>query len=720
MERRPRLTLAQWFVISTLLLAVVLGATFYVFLESSRRSILARSNELRDMAAQRVDAALSSELGVGATAVDDVARSIQFGALQADEMLAVEARLFSELLDHPTLSDVTLTHATMVGYAEDGGAVLAPDDRWQLTVYRQSADPDSEILTRRTVAENGRFVIYMRRRPRGGTLQSAPFEREGYGPDPTSHPTFETAVSRPFYGRSIWSDLSYSELDASLPEPQRRVVVTVQQVVEDASRQFTGVVRAGLSTRSIDTLPQLGRMNENDPARVFVCDPQGRLVAKIDPRDRLQVVGDDLRVVPEHIPPAVGAALALPVLHELTPSTPMRSGRVKVSGAGYLVTFRALRNSQGWVVGIVVPEDYYTRDLRALRDRFFLAFAFMNALVGVAGTIALGRLRQAFGRVVAMTTRMRRFDFSPSSADAPFRDVAEVMDGVERAKTSMRALGKYVPIDLVRQLFESNRDPQLGGELVEISLMFSDIRGFTSLSERLSPDALATALGRYLEAMTAGVRSTEGTVDKFIGDSVMAFWNAPTRYPDHARRAAYAVLACLRGTQDLYASDAWRGLPALFTRFGLHTAPVMVGNFGAPDRLSYTALGDGVNLASRLEGLCKQYGVAVLASETFVAAAGGDLAFRLVDKVAVKGKLVAIRVYELLGVRAECADAIGAAEAYERALEAYFARDFDRAVGLLRSRLDDPPSRVLLGRCEAMIAHPPPAEWDGVHVAESK
>jgi adenylate cyclase len=146
----------------------------------------------------------------------------------------------------------------------------------------------------------------------------------------------------------------------------------------------------------------------------------------------------------------------------------------------------------------------------------------------------------------------------------------------------------------------------------------------------------------------------------------------------------------------------------------------MVGHFGAPERLSYTALGDGVNLASRLEGLGKQYGVAVLASEALVAAAGDDFAFRLVDRVAVKGKEEAVRVYELLGLRAECADVLAKVAPYERALEAYFARRFDRALEVLRSQKDDPPSRVLAGRCEAMLAHPPPADWNGVYVAVSK
>jgi adenylate cyclase len=481
---------------------------------------------------------------------------------------------------------------------------------------------------------------------------------------------------------------------------------------------LAGVVRVGLLTQRIDELP---RLETTASQQVVLCDAEGRLVARVDPEDPIVLLGDDLRVVSSRPRPEIAAALASPALRDLSAGSPERSERLRVGGTSYLATFRALENSQGWIAAVVVPEAFYTSDLRALQGRFSLAMAVVTAIVLAAGGMVLRRLRSSLGRVVAETTQMRNFDFSPSEGRAvALREMTEVLEGLERAKTSMRALGKYVPVDLVRELFRLNREPELGGELLEISLCFTDIEGFTSLSERLTPDALARALGQYLAAMTRGIRSTDGTVDKFIGDSVMAFWNAPTRCEDHARRACRAVLSCMRETQALFASKAWEDLPALVTRFGLHRAKVMVGHFGAPERLSYTALGDGVNLASRLEGLCKQYGVPVLVSEAIVDDAGEEFAFRLVDKVAVKGKVQAVRVYELLGVRAECATELARAAVYERALAAYFHRDFRAALASLSALNDDPAGRVLAARCRAMLDHPPPPDWDGVFVATTK
>ncbi|HEX4622172.1 MAG TPA: adenylate/guanylate cyclase domain-containing protein, partial [Myxococcaceae bacterium] len=288
---------------------------------------------------------------------------------------------------------------------------------------------------------------------------------------------------------------------------------------------------------------------------------------------------------------------------------------------------------------------------------------------------------------------------------------------LEQAKTALRVLGKYAPMELVRELYASNREPSLGGRLQDVCVMFTDIQDFTQLSERLPAERLAQLLGRYLEGMTGAIHAHEGTVDKYIGDAVMALWNAVRPCEDAAVKACRAALACDEAARVLCASPNWNA-PALTTRFGIHFAEVMVGHFGAPDRMSFTAVGDGVNLASRLEGLNKQYGTHILVSASVRERCGAAFVFRRLDRVAVKGKQEGVEIYELLGgvqsVRPPAVDA------YEAALDAYWRRDFPGALERLGRVSDDPPSRVLEARCRALLASPPPAEWDGTHFAMEK
>ncbi len=693
------MTLTRLFVLTTLALALVGGATFFVFFATSERTIVEHSAERREAVAARVEARTDAELDVAVQAVHDIDRAILFESVKVEDPDAVEARLFSEVLDHATLSDVSLTHADESGFL------------WQVSVFRKSSEEPGAIWTRRIRRDAGTLLAEIRRRPPEAGLQAVPFVREDGTPsDPTHHATYEVSIEPQSYGHLIWSDLSWSSLDEKQPQNHKRIVLSLQKSVDAHGKPF-GVLRAALDARTIDAIPRLGAedVDPGGPAQVFLCDTTGHLLTRLHPDDTLELVGGtDLRIPASLASPEVAAALQHPGV----------GGTVDVGGAKWLVTFRPIPHSQDWLVGIVVPEAYYTSDLRQLRDRFIAMMIALTVFALVAGLAALRTVRRSLARVVGVTARMRRFELAPEPAEAPLLEVAEVMDGVERAKTAMRSMGKYVPMDLVRVVCTANREPELGGELVDLSMMFTDIEGFTSLSERLEPDALARALGAYLEAMTAGVRSTDGTVDKFIGDAVMAFWNAPRRLPDHPLRAARAVVACMKATRALYASPAWKGLSPLFTRYGVHTARVMVGHFGAPERLSYTALGDGVNLAARLEPLCKQYGVAALASEavvTAVAGAEGAPAFRLIDLVAVKGKHEAVRVYELLeGERTETA------VVYEEAFAAYLARDFARARERLLSLPDDPPSVVLAARCEAMMGDEPPPDWNGVYVAKSK
>lgn len=721
-----RPTLGQIFSVAAVAVVAVVLVAFSRFQTESRASIARASETLRESAAHRVEASVAESLGRAKGALENVARAIRTGAVKPGDLGALEVRLYTELTASPRLEEVTFTHAKLVSYDADGRATLDPEGRFQLAVYRSRA---GRIATRLTRREGDSFVVVERERDAEGRFDVGPFIAKGNGADPTEHPTFSVISMKRNVERAIWSDLHYSELDAGANDA--RVVLSIQKAIEGAMGEFTGVVRVGLLTTDIDaaTRVRVEESNPNDPHRIALLSlspsrPGARLVARSSPEDRLAEFNDELRFVPAHPTPELRALLDGELVQKLDYDHPNAKGTLLADGKRYLATLKELSvatgGTMGWFVAVLVPEAHYTEDLARFERRFLIGFVTTLIVVCAIGATALAAVRRGLFRVVRTTSRMRAFDFARESTDSVIREVHDVRTGLERAKTVVRAMEKYVPLDLVRRLYESNEEPVLGGELCEVSLLFTDMEGFTSLSERLSPDELARRLGAYLQAMTEAIERASGTIDKYVGDAIMAFWNAPAKVDRHAERACEAVLACRRATAKLFASPSWTGLPALVTRFGLHRAEVMVGHFGAPTRLSYTALGDGVNLAARLEPLCKQYGVTVLASEAIVSEAGSDFVFRRIDRVAVKGKARGVDVYELLGRRGETIANLTEARRYEQAFEAYLAREFTEAEALLKTQLHDPPSAVLCDRCRLLDASPPTSDWTGVHVAKTK
>jgi adenylate cyclase len=721
MATRFRPTLGQVFFVTIAALAVLLAVLVSLFFKGSRDSIVSSSEQLRELRSKAIGEGVESYLHRAEQAVEHIENQIRFGACHSEDALSVEASLFAEVLNDPDLAEVAFTHAIQQRYEESGRIVIAPEARWQVSVFRETAADESPILTRFTYAKGGRFVSALRMRAARAGLLEAPLARQQQPPpDPTEHLTFLTPAAQGFRGQRLWSDLSYTELDARLPEARQRVVVTVMKAIEDRSGRFVGVVRIALLERELDrlTAPRDGE----DAYRIFLCDDQGRLITRVAPGDHLADLNGDLRIVSSALPVEVAMALGHPSLQRVRPQQLLASAAFDAHGRRMLLSFRGLPATQGWRVGMVVAEEDLQgiKQLVAAQRRLMRWSLALISLILAGGALTLRAVRRGLKQVVDQAARMRNFDFAPSEPGAPFRDLENVMDSVELAKTAMRAMGKYVPVDLVRHLYQTKREPVLGGELLEVTLMFTDIKDFTSYAERLAPNALAEALGLYLEAMTDAVHATGGTIDKYIGDAVMAIWNAPSPAADHVLRGCRAALACVAASERLYASPAWRERPRFVTRFGLHSDKVMVGHFGAPDRMSYTALGDGVNLASRLEGLNKQYGTTLLVSETVQAAAKQEFRFRLLDRVAVKGKTRGIAVYELLGDAASAGPRIAAAGRYEDALQLYFARRFPDALAILEEQPDDPPSGVLAERCRTMQKSAPPPDWDGIYVSRTK
>ena len=288
----------------------------------------------------------------------------------------------------------------------------------------------------------------------------------------------------------------------------------------------------------------------------------------------------------------------------------------------------------------------------------------------------------------------------------------------KKGRQLKKAFSNYVSPDLVREIEKNPDKLVLGGEQRELSILFSDIRGFTSVSESLTPPELVTLLNEYLSPMTRIVLEEKGTLDKFIGDAVMALFNAPLDLPDHAEHACAAAVRMLDELKQLNVGFAARGMHTLDIGVGINTGPAVVGNMGADIRFDYTAIGDAVNLASRLEGLNKYYGSHILVSEDTRKQITSDrFVFREVDRVRVKGKQLPIVMYELMIAHTELLPQ------FEAGLEQYRSQQFEQARQIfaqLAAGYDDGPSRLYSTRCAEYLASPPPQDWDGVYTAKSK
>jgi adenylate cyclase len=732
-----KITLRQVYVLTLITLVVALGAVMYLLFSGSQQAVVLISHAGQSQTASEVAARVTNFLGQAEEVVSSFERLVRQKVVRRGDRASLELALTTQLLSEEDLADITFTYV-------DGDVGRPPQKkrieratRGQVTVWKVGG-VKALVRMRRTTAgpgEKAAFTTCIRESSITGGLLDAVWGPEQHGNDPTTHLTFTTPISPEFYGQLLWSDLHWA--DADKESPDRRVVVTVQKAIQDDQGHFLGVLRVGLLTAHLDEVARMalaapdaarndGSHQGSGPARppavqrVFIADAKGRFITRWDPGDPYLLTGEDLRARPKAPPAEVVAALELPELAAVNREHPDRSTELVVGQRTYLASFHALPRGLDWIVGIVVPRDHYLGTLEAAQQRVLLAASAVLFFILLGGMGVLRVLRRDLGRVVTETARMGRFEFQPARSDASLAEMDTVLHNMEQAKTALRALGKYASVDLVRRLYEQQIEPVPGGELAEVTLMFTDVEGFTSLSEKLTPNELAVALGRYFEVMARAVHANLGVIDKYIGDAVMALWNVPSKVPAHPRLACAAALACIQETDKLFATEAWKGLPRLHTRFGLHSAQVMVGHFGAPDRLNYTALGDGVNLASRLEGINKAYGTTIIASQSVYEVAKDAYTFRLLDLVAVKGKAQAVRIYELVGEPA-AAQAQGARlRSYEQAFEKYLARDFQGALALLAELKNDPPSVTLTDRCQAFLKSPPPADWNGVYVAKTK
>ncbi|MEM1441669.1 MAG: adenylate/guanylate cyclase domain-containing protein [Verrucomicrobiota bacterium] len=379
-----------------------------------------------------------------------------------------------------------------------------------------------------------------------------------------------------------------------------------------------------------------------------------------------------------------------------------------------------------YFASVVVPRNAYLSIVfRNLRITIGLGILILAVAIAL-GVWQARRVTEPLARISNELESIGNLRFKDSgiNVQSNIREVALFSDSVGKMKVSLRAFSRYVPRDIVRLLLSRGDEANLGGSLRKVTVVFTDLVGFTAFSESLTPDEAFSELSEFLEIVAECQEKYHGITSSFTGDGTLALFNAPKDHPDHERDACFSTLDLLDALHRCNATRREEGKFEFRARIGINTADVLLGNLGTKERFAYTAIGDGVNLASRLEGLSKFYGTEVLVgAETKEAVS--EVEWRLVDRIYVVGRRQATLIFEPLGRKGELEEQIlRGRDQYEEALECYFEGRLDDALaGFQASALnlpDDRPTRVLRDRCQRYLQEGLPENWDGTFSATLK
>lgn len=458
-----------------------------------------------------------------------------------------------------------------------------------------------------------------------------------------------------------------------------------------------------------DYLPAIGKLEPNVRAafeRLYRIDDKAQSIVL-----RAGSSADELKRLPE-------------VLTALSYTYMIRFAE---SGEDFMACFHTFPGRYGkpWLVGTLVPANDFVGTLKSTLTRVAVISIAILLLAIAVIVVVSRRILRPLSLISRDMGRIQNLEIDESTRYVSlFYEIDTIGSALASMKHGLKAFSKFVPVTLVKQLIASNTGAELGGEKRRLTMMFTDIEGFTSISESMETEALLQHISEYLDALTTIILAQNGTVDKYIGDAIMSFWGAPLPDVEHEIHACRAALLCARELETLNAKWASEGKPPLRTRFGISTGEVSVGNMGSRERMNYTVLGDSVNLASRLEGINKYYGTRIMVGADTYEAVKDSFLFRPVDVVAVKGKARGIPIYELLAGRpgdpelTPTTQQLRCQELTEKAFRAYLGREFGLAAEIYESLShefpDDAIGPTFLERCREYLRVPPGADWGGV------
>jgi len=462
----------------------------------------------------------------------------------------------------------------------------------------------------------------------------------------------------------------------------------------------------------------LSQLTVGKSAGAFILDREGGVVAAPD-ADASEVMA--LKTDHPLFPVAVDAMKNAGSAYNPGEGEPLKR-QVTRDGKTYQAVLTPI-SFPGWSLVTVVPESEFLGPVQMTIRNLLIGLAVLIVIAGLLSAWLAQRLIAApLIKVVGEIRHIERFDLEKVQRHpSRLTEIENLSGAIGDMAQGLAAFRKYIPADLVKRLINDGTGARLGGTVRPMSVMFVDLAGFTGMSERLH-DRIIPLLSRYFDAVSAQIQETGGTIDKFIGDAVMAFWGAPAPNPDHAVDCCRAALACQRAMAEVGLVDD-HGQPVKI-RIGINSGDMLVGNIGSEVRLNYTVIGDAVNIASRLESTNKVYGSTIIIGPETRRLAGDHIIVRELDRLAVYGRAGGLQIYELLGMADEAGGAPDWAKAYEAGLASWRARDFTSAIAAFeqakQARDGDAASSVMIERCKEQLENPSDVDWDGTTVAKSK
>lgn len=541
--------------------------------------------------------------------------------------------------------------------------------------------------------------------------------------DPRTRPWFTLAEQK---GSLAWTDVySFSGANSLCVAASTPIFVSE----DDRLTKMAGVVGVDLLLDDLASFMQTQKFSDNGIA--FIVSRGGQIVAypANSRRSADDFAGQRALMSVTEAPDRV-VQLAFQKYKE---NTDRNYFEFKFEGMNYIASFVPINNTNGieWIVSLVAPEKDFAKNIDDMQEREVFIIIFV-ALAAVIVTYCLSkRISSPIIAVAQETQRLKDFyETEPLEIKSNISEIRKMIDAISAMRSSLQSFGKFVPKVLVRRLMQRGTEIKLGGKLSEVTMFFSDIQSFTSISEGMSADKLVLHLSDYFNELSNIIVETNGTIDKYIGDAIMAFWNAPTSDKNHVFNACHAALLCQKRLSELNRKWELEKKPRFLTRIGLHTAEVIVGNIGSDEKINYTLMGDGVNLGSRLEGTNKVYKTWILASEAVHRQVSEKFLFRPVDIVAVKGKQEGVKIYELVGQMAgdsrllPSKEEVDLCRRFEQGFKLYREQRWGEAIKHFEAMKEDFPLDYLVSmyvdRCYAFKEDPPKKNWNGIFVLTTK